>query len=419
MTDLASVERIRADFPALAGDPGEVPARFDGPGGTQVPRQVIEAITGYLVRSNANTHWTYPATQATAEMVASARATFAAFFGGTADEVVFGANMTTLTFHVARGLAREWEAGDEVIVTELDHHGNIAPWQAVAQERGLVLRWLPVDPGSGTLQLDRLAGLLSPRTRLLAIGAASNALGTITDVASAARMARDGGALVYVDAVHYAPHRLLDAAALGADCIAVSPYKFYGPHLGVLWGRRALLDGIDAPRLAPAPQRAPERLETGTGAFEAIAGAAAAVEWIAGLTDTTGQLRHRLAVAYELLHRRERILFRALWEGLSAIEGVRCYGPPPGAERTGTVSFTVGTMPSAEVARALAGRGCWVSDGDFYAATIAERCGVAGQGWGRVGLAAYTAPEEVRRLTEAVAEVAQSATRGPAQSSMH
>lgn len=410
MSTLPSIEQIRADFPALAGDPAVVPARFDGPGGTQVPRAVIEAMTDYLVHHNANTHWHYPASEATDRIVARAREVFAAFVGGAADEVVFGANMTTLTFHLARGLARGWQPGDEVIVTELDHHGNVAPWEAVAADHDLVLRWLPVDPERGALRLDQLPALLGPRTRLLAIGAASNALGTITDIAGAAALAHDAGALVYVDAVHYAPHRLLDAAALGADFIACSPYKFYGPHLGVVWGRHELLEALDIPRLRPAPQHAPERLETGTAPFEAIAGAAAAVEWLAGLVGEAAPLRERLAQAFGLLHQRERVLFRALWDGLGAIDGVRRFGPPAGADRTGTVSITVAGRPSAEVARELAALGCWVSDGDFYARTVAERCGVAQQGWLRVGLAAYTSPEEVGRLLDGIAEVAQPAT---------
>lgn len=408
MSPLPPIERLRADFPALAGE--AVPARFDGPGGTQVPQAVIDAMTEYLVRHNANTHWHYPASQDTDRIVADARATLAAFLGGQPDEIVFGANMTTLTFHVARGLAREWQAGDEVIVTELDHHGNVAPWQAIAAERGVVLRWLPVDPDAGTLRLDKLPALLGPRTRLLAIGAASNALGTITDVASAATLARAAGALVYVDAVHYAPHRLVDAGALGADFIACSPYKFYGPHLGVLWGRRTLLERMDTPRLDPAPATAPERLETGTGAFESIAGAAAAVHWIAGLAGTQGALRERLAEAFRLLHDREQRLFRALWDGLGRIEGVRRFGPQAGAARTGTVSITVGARPSDTVARELAAANCWVSDGDFYATTVAERCGVAEQGWVRIGLAAYTSEDEVARLLDALRQVAQAAT---------
>jgi cysteine desulfurase family protein (TIGR01976 family) len=416
VSTLPPIDQIRSAFPALAGT--APPARFDGPGGTQVPQVVIDAMTDYLVHHNANTHWNYPASEATDRIVTAARETFAAFLGGERDEVAFGANMTTLTFHVARGLANAWAPGDEVIVTELDHHGNIAPWEAVARERDLVLRWLPMDPEHGTLRLELLPSLLNARTRLLAIGAASNALGTISDVAAAARLARDAGALVYVDAVHYAPHRLLDVHALGADFLACSPYKFYGPHLGVLWGRRELLDRIDTPRLRPAPARAPERVETGTGSFEAIAGAAAAVEWIAGLARSQGSLRERLGLAFRLLHERETGLVAELWQGLGGVAGVRRFGPPPGTARTGTVSFTLERRPSSAVAAALAQRGCWVSDGDFYASTAAQRCGVTDQGWLRVGLAAYTTHAEVVRLIETLTAMTSSATTPGLRSSM-
>ncbi len=415
MTAPIDAARLRADFPALRDDV----ARFDGPGGTQVPQAVIDAMVDYLVHHNANTHWNYPASRATDAMLWRAREHFAAFLGGDPHEIAFGANMTTLTFHVARGLARGWTAGDEVVVTELDHHGNVAPWQAVAAERGLVLRWLPMDPDSGTLRLEALPALLGPRTRLVAIGGASNALGTINDVAAVATMARQAGALAYLDAVHLAPHRLLDAAGLGVDFIACSPYKFYGPHAGVLWGRRALLDALDTPRLEPAPSAAPERLETGTGSFEAIAGSAAAVEWLAGHGGDTGALRSRLAAGFEALHRREVALFARLWDGLATVPGLRRFGPPAGAERTGTVSFTLGARPSAEVAAALVADGCWVSDGDFYAATAARRCGVAEQGWVRVGLAAYTTEAEIDRLVAALTSLAaHPATDGALRSSI-
>ncbi len=403
MNPFPSIEAIRADFPALTAGAPPHPSRFDGPGGTQVAQPVLDAMTGYLVGHNANTHWNYPASRETDAIVLRARETFAAFFNGRADEVAFGANMTSLAFHVSRGLGRVWQAGDEVIVTELDHHANIAPWQALADERGIVLRWLPMDPERGTLRLDRLDDLLTPRTRLLAIGGASNALGTITDVAAAARQARDAGALVFVDAVHLAPHRLLDVEALGADLLVCSPYKFYGPHLGVLWGRHDLLERVAVPRLQPAPAEAPERLETGTAAFESIAGAAAAVEWIAGLAGEVGSVRDRLAAAFAALHQREHELFARLWDGLGAITAVRRFGLPSGEMRTGTISITMGEQPSAGVATRLAERGCWVSDGDFYATTAAERCGVARQGWLRIGLAAYSTADDVDRLLTALA----------------
>ena len=407
MTAVAPVEAIRAAFPALRRTHAGLPvAYFDGPGGTQVPEPVVDAMADYLLHHNANTHWRYPTSEETDALLADAREVFARFFGATPDEVSFGNNMTTITFHVARALGRDWRSGDEVIVTELDHHGNIAPWQALERERGIVLRWLPMDADTCQLRLDALPALLGPRTRLLAIGAASNIVGTVSDVATAARMAHDVGALVFVDGVHYAPHFLPDVGALGCDLFACSAYKFYGPHVGVLWGRRDLLERMDAPRLEPAPQTAPERLETGTQNQEGIVGAAAAVRWLASLTPGGDDTRQRLAATYDEVHRRSATLFSRLWDGLGAIGGVRRYGPPPTAKRTATVSFTVANVDSERVAIALARAGCFVSHGDFYASTVARRLGLATEGLVRIGASSYTTAGEIDRVVAAVARVA-------------
>lgn len=400
MSAALSVSEIRATFPALQRvHNGHPVAYFDGPGGTQVPLAVVDRVREVMLHHNANAHWHYPSSRETDAILDQARNTFASFLGGAADEIVFGANFTTLAFHVARGLGREWQPGDEVIVTELDHHANVAPWQALAHERGIVLRWLPIDIASGTLRLDLLPGLITPRTRLLAINAASNALGTLTDVASAVAIAQRSGVLTMADAVHLAPHVLVDVQAMGVDLLGCSPYKFHGPHLGVLWGRRELLARIDVPRLEPAPNAPPERLETGTLNFAAIAGAAAAVEWLATVGGGGGDLRNRLAKSYAVLEERESALFARLWEGLGGIPGVTLFGPPPGTPRTATVSITAGQRPAAVVAGELAElSGCFVSDGDFYASTTAERMGVTEQGWLRLGLAAYSTAEEVDRV---------------------
>jgi cysteine desulfurase family protein (TIGR01976 family) len=254
--DVAGVDHIRAAFPALERvHAGRPVAYFDGPGGTQVPAPVVEAMTDYLVRHNANTHWNYPASAETDRIIADARAAFADFFQGSADEVVFGANMTTLTLHVGRALGGHWGPGDEIVVTELDHHANVDPWRALERERGVTVRMAAMDPAAGQLDWDDFARVLTDRTRLVAIGAASNALGTITDVARAADLARRRGALVFVDAVHFAPHARLDVAALGCDLLACSAYKFYGPHLGVLYGRRSLLDALDVPKRPSVSRR--------------------------------------------------------------------------------------------------------------------------------------------------------------------
>ena len=270
---------VRRDFPALEREQLGVPvAYFDGPGGTQVPRQVVEAMNDYLFHHNANTHWNYPTSAETDAALDAARVALADFVNGDATEIAFGLNMTTLTFHLARGLSARWAKGDEVVVTELDHHGNVAPWTRLAAERGIVIKTVRMDPAAGVLDWADLEQAITPRTKLLAIGAASNALGTVTDVAAAARLAHAKGALVFVDAVHYAPHVLVDVKALGCDFLACSAYKFYGPHVGVLWGRRDLIASVDIPKLIPAPEAPPERFETGTQNHEGIIGAAAAVE---------------------------------------------------------------------------------------------------------------------------------------------
>jgi cysteine desulfurase family protein (TIGR01976 family) len=404
MSAARTVDAIRADFPALERQHGGHPvAYFDGPGGTQVPLAVADAMRDYLLHHNANTHWAYPTSVETDALLLEARRTYAAFFGGAENEVIFGNNMTTITFHVARALARGWQAGDEIIVTELDHHANLAPWQAVAKERGLVLKMLPLDLESWQLRLDLLPELLTSRTRLLAIGAASNALGTISDVAAAARLAKNAGALVYVDGVHLSPHHLPDPKSVGADFFVCSAYKFYGPHVGVLWGRHPLLSSLDVPKLEPAPDTAPERLETGTQNHEGIIGAAAAVRWIAGLGGGEGNLRSQLVRSYDLLHRRERELFAQLWEGLGQIPGVRRFGLGPGRPRTATVAFTLDGLSSEAVTRSLAGAGCFVSHGDFYASTVAQRLGVADEGMVRIGAACYSTAAEIDRVLEGIA----------------
>jgi cysteine desulfurase family protein (TIGR01976 family) len=399
---VASTAEIRDRFPALARRHGGRPvAYFDGPGGTQVPTDVVDAVRDYLLHHNANTHWRYPTSQETDQLLAAARAALADFLGASPDEIAFGANMTTLTFHLARALGRGWGAGDELVVTELDHHANVAPWRALQRERGLTVRTVPVVPETGELDWTGLERALSSRTRLLAIGAASNALGTINDVARACALASAAGALSFVDAVHFAAHAPVDAHRIGCDFLACSAYKFYGPHVGVLYGRRARIEALDVPKLAPAPDTAPERLETGTLNHEGIVGAGAAVEFLASLA-AGGDRRTRLRAGMTALHERGRALADRLWNGLEQIEGVRLYGPPPARPRTPTVAFSVPGMASEAVAAALAAEAVFVSHGDFYATTVVERLGLSAPGLVRAGCACYTTPEEVDRLVAGV-----------------
>lgn len=402
---VAAIESIRAQFPALARKHrGHPVAYFDGPGGTQVPRSVVDAINDYLLHHNANTHWAYPTSAETDALLEAARAAVADFVNARPDEIAFGLNMTTLAFHLGRALGRGWSAGDEVVITELDHHANVAPWEALVRERGIVLRTLKLRVADGTLDLGPLPGLLGPRTRLLAIGAASNSLGTVVDTAAACSMARQAGVLSFVDAVHAAPHVLLDVQAIGCDFLAGSAYKFYGPHAGFLFGRKQRLEALDVPKLVPAPDTAPERVETGTQNHEGIVGTAAAVDFLAGLGSGPTR-RARLAAAYSELHHRSAALFRRLWDGLSEHRRVRLYGPPPDAPRTPTLAFTVQGLDARTVATRLAESGVFVSHGDFYAWTVLERLGLTESGLVRAGCACYTTEREIDRLIAAVARL--------------
>jgi cysteine desulfurase family protein (TIGR01976 family) len=407
-TGVAGTAQIRTHFPALERQHrGRPVAYFDGPGGTQVPRAVSEAVTDYLLHHNANTHWRYPTSRETDAILDASRAALADFLGADRGEIAFGANMTTLTFHLARGLGRGWGPEDEIVLTELDHHANVAPWRALERERGVRVRIVPIVAETGQLDWPALERALSGRPRLLAIGAASNALGTVSDVARAAALARQAGALTFVDAVHYAPHRLVDVRAIGCDFLACSAYKFYGPHVGILYGRADRLAAVDIPKLAPASDTAPERMETGTLNHEGIAGAGAAVDYLASLAGEGGTRRERLGGAFAELERRGHALVERLLDGLGAIRAVRVYGPPATAARTPTVAFTVGDFPADDVADALAEEAVFVSTGDFYATSVVARYGLASRGGlVRAGCAAYTTADEVDRLLEGVARLA-------------
>lgn len=402
-THVASVQEIRTHFPALERQHNGHPiAYFDGPGGTQVPRMVVDAMADYLYHHNANTHWNYPTSAETDQILDNARQTFADFFNCNPNEVVFGPNMTTLTFHVSRALSINWGAGDDIVVTELDHHANVDPWMRLAKERGVTVHKARMNPETGQLDWGHLASLINSNTKLLAIGAASNALGTVTDVGKATEMAHAVGALVYVDAVHYAAHNLPDVKAIGCNFLACSPYKFYGPHLGTLYGKHELLESLDVPKLIPVENHAPDRIETGTQNHEGIHGAAAAVDFLASLAEG-GDRRTRLKVAIEELHHRAEQLTIQLWEGLSQIDGITLYGPAPDQPRTSTVGFTVHGKSSADMCKHLATHGLFASDGDFYATTVIDRLGIENQGGlVRIGCACYTTKDEIERLLKAL-----------------
>jgi cysteine desulfurase family protein (TIGR01976 family) len=358
----------------------------------------------YLYHHNANTHWAYPTSAETDAAIEHAREVCAQFLNASANEIAFGANMTTLTYHLSRALSINYDAGDEIVVTELDHHANVDPWRRLAAERGVKIRTVRLDTATGQLDYEDLERFVGPRTRVVAIGAASNALGTINDLPRVIELAHNAGALVFVDAVHYAPHTLIDVKALDCDFVAMSAYKFYGPHIGILWGKGSLLQEIDFPRLVPAPDYIPENAETGTQNQEGMVGAAAAIEFLASL-GSKSTLRENLESVFAETHARNARLFARLWDGLSSMNGVTVYGPPPDAPRTPTIVFTIAGRASTEAARALAERGLFLSHGDFYAWTVMQRFGLEPEGFIRAGCACYTTEEEIDRLLAGVAEL--------------
>ena len=407
---IVSTAQIRKAFPSLERTHNEFPvAYFDGAGGTQTPRVVVDAVADYLLHHNANTHWEYPTSHETDAIIESARHTFADFLNASANEVVFGPNTTTMIYHLSRALGRALGPGDEIVTTELEHHANIAPWQALVQERGVTLKIAQMDPETGQLDWDDFERLVTKQTRVVAFGAGCNALGTVNDYRRAVELAHSVGALALVDAVHYAPYFLFDVKATNCDFLTCSAYKFYGPHVSVFYGKKDLLESIDFPKLHPAPDTAPERAEMGTQSHEGIAGAAAAVEFYASLVAQAESLRPRrdcLQQAFAGLRAHSGPQVQRLWEAFSSINGVRLYGPPPDVERTPTVSFIVKDVASTEVARRLSERGLFASHGDFYAQTVIERLELAPEGLVRVGCACYTSDDEIERLIEAVREIA-------------
>lgn len=406
--DIASA---RADFPALQRTvDGRQLILADGPAGTQVPRQVIDAIASYYSTSNANTHGHFVTSRETDSMLHDARAALADLLGAAGPETIsFGANMTTLAFALSHALGREIREGDEVVVTELDHEANRAPWMRL-REHGAVIREVPIT-SSGTLDMAAFERLISSRTRIIAAGFASNALGTVNDLAAIRTLARRAGAKLIVDAVHGAPHFPIDVQALDADFLFCSAYKFYSPHVGVLYSRPGLLDALATDRLITAGQQAPERIETGTLNHAAIAGVLAGVEYLESF-GSGGDRRSRLVDALTRIASHERSLARHYWDGLNEIPGVRTWGPGFDGDRAPTVSFTLDGTDADDVARRLAERGVAVWSGHFYALRAVESLGLLDRGGlVRAGFFLYSSEEDVTRLLDAIRNVAEESSR--------
>jgi cysteine desulfurase family protein (TIGR01976 family) len=411
-------EHVRPAFPALARTiDGQPVAYFDGPGGTQVPRCVVDAMSDYLLNHNANDGWAFRTSVETDGALQRARRAAAEFIrAGSTGEVLFGNNMTTLAFHVARAVGRSLRPGDEIIVTDLDHNANVDPWVALARDYGAVIRRVPLLENQPRLDFAAYEALLGPRTKLVAIGVSSNAFGTINPVRAIADAAHRAGAWVFVDAVHAAAHAPLDVDELGADMLAFSAYKVYGPHVGVAYCRDALLERLEFPRLAPQLPKGSKRAESGTLNHEGIVGTGAAIEFLASLSGAgTEPLRDRIVMTMERLAREEELVFATLVAGLRALPGVHLYEPPSGVPRHPTVAFRIDGIAAADVSRRLSDEhALMVSHGNFYAATAVPQIvgsPAAHDGVVRAGLALYSSSDDVRRLIDAVAACSASINR--------
>jgi cysteine desulfurase family protein (TIGR01976 family) len=424
------LERIRAQFPSLAQTVNGHPAVFfDGPGGTQVPQRVIDAISDYLRRDNANTGGAYATSRRTDAMIAEARTAMADFVHCAADEIVFGPNMTSLTYMMSRAIGRELGPGDEILVTRLDHDANVSPWLQMAEDRGVTVRWAEIREEDCTLDLGDLASKINSRTKLVAVGYASNAVGTINPVKKIVDLAHAVGALAYVDAVHYGPHGLVDVEELDCDFLVCSTYKFFGPHMGVLFGKREHLERLRPYKVRPLTDASPNRWEWGTLNHECIAGIAACVEYIAEVGREAPRFRKRgetrgaatqmssrraaMVAAFEVIHQYERGLMERLIAGLKEIPRLKIYGitdPARFDERCPTLAVRVTDQTADETPLALANklgeRGFFTWDGNYYALNLTERLDVEKSGgFLRIGLVHYNTAEEVDRFLAALREM--------------
>jgi cysteine desulfurase family protein (TIGR01976 family) len=407
---------VRSQFPALAQTVNGQPAVFfDGPGGTQVPQRVIDAVSYYLARHNANSGGAFATSHATDRVVADARAAMADFLNCDADEIVFGPNMTSLTYALSRAFGRGLGSGDEIVLTLLDHDANFSPWKAL-EERGVTIRAAKFRPADCTLDMDDLARQITKRTRLVAVGYASNAVGTINDVAEVVRLARAAGALSFIDAVHYAPHGLIDVRALGCDFLVCSTYKFFGPHMGVLYGKREHLTRLEPYKVRPASNEIPHRWETGTMNHECIAGIKACVDYWEELgkraNPSVDNRREAIVAAHATIHAHERAMTEKMISGLLAIPGLKLYGisdPRRFDQRSATVAVRIDGHTPNELATKLGERGFFTWDGNYYAINVTEQLDVERSGgFLRIGLVHYNTMEEVERFLRALGEIART-----------
>lgn len=398
---------IRSQFPALRREEnGTTVAWFDGPGGSQVPHTVIDAISDFLRHGGSNHGGAFTASRDSEDAHEEARGAVADLFGARPDDyVAFGMNMTSLNFALSRALASDWGSGDEVVVTRLDHDANVSPWLRAASDRGATVKWVPFDTETYRLDLDQLGAVVGPRTRVVAITHASNAIGTIVDIAAATRIAHDAGALVVVDAVHYAPHGLIDMAATDCDFLIASAYKFFGPHIGAMAGRATLLEELDAYKVRPSPATGPDKWETGTQSFEALCGVTAAVDHIAGLTAASGPRRERIAASFAAIQDHAIALGEQFLGGLP--DSATVFGITDDlTARTPTYAVELAGVSARQLATELGNRGIFVTDGNYYAVEVMNALDRADGGLVRIGFLHYTTADEVDRLLGALHDLA-------------
>jgi cysteine desulfurase family protein (TIGR01976 family) len=419
------VNAVRKHFPALRlTSDGKRPVYFDNPGGTQVAQGVLDSMRDYLIRTNSNTHGSFATSRATDETIHAGRESMADFLNAPSpDQIVFGANMTTLTFHISRSIGQTLARGSQIILTRMDHDANISPWLLLARDHGLKILWADFDPATGRLDVESITKLLTPKTKLIACSYASNALGTINDVKRITEIAHSAGAMVYIDAVHYVPHGPIDVQALDCDFLACSAYKFFGPHIGILYGKREHLESLPAYKVRPAADTIPDRWETGTKNHEGIAGTKAAIDYFEWVGETFGEpfageakglrgRKRKLKMAMMAIKAYEQTLSERLIDGLSSIKGISIAGITDKAhldERVPTVSFSVKSKSPALIASELGQKGIYVWDGNFYALEVMERLGrEAHGGMVRVGAAHYNTLREVNRFLKELDAVTAS-----------
>ena len=395
------VNALRKQFPALQREVDGRPLSFlDGPGGTQVPQIVIEAMSGYLARGSSNLGGPFLTSHEADEVTENARLALQDFLNARRpEEIAFGQNMTSLTFAASRAISRDWQPGDEIILTRLDHDANISPWLLAAEERGVTVRWLDFEPSDCMLKLHTLPDLLNEKTRLVAVSYASNAVGSLTNVKEVTHLAHELGALVYVDAVHFAPHNLIDVQDLDCDFLACSSYKFFGPHQGVLYGKYDLLDNLTAYKVRPAPSRPPGKWETGTQSFESLAGSTAAVDYIAAIDGDAGPRRDRIVRAMGAIKAYEQGLSERFLRGAAQIPGLQVFGIidiENLENRAPTFAVRLNGYSCEDVATRLGKKGIFVWHGHYYAVAVMERLGLLDQGGlVRIGFVHYNTPAEV------------------------